>query len=92
MLGLQLRLQQCEQQLAQLERSERLTPTRLAELGELREAVNRADALLTKVNRREIAAAKRRDDEGQFSRANGRDKDELRRRAGIRAGVPAEHS
>lgn len=90
-LGLQTRLQSCESALAQLERTERLTPSKLAELGELREAVSRADALLVKVNRREIAAAKRRDDAGQFAGSNGADKDELRRRAGLRAGEPARH-
>lgn len=76
-------------QVANVERSERLTPARLAELAEVKAATERATELLTKVNRREIAAAKRRDHDGTF--ANGSDKDELRRRAGLVAGKPAPH-
>jgi len=87
--GLQLRLEQCEVQMANVERSERLTPSRIAELADLKEAVSRTEDLLLKVNRREIARAKRRDDDGTFT--NGTDKDALRRRAGLRAGQPAPH-
>lgn len=81
--------------LSQLERTERLTPSRLAELAEFREALSRCEQLLEKVNRREIAAAKRRADDGTFA-PNGGDvaslKDALRRKAGLKAGEPARHS
>jgi len=75
------------------ERTMRLTPSKLAELGELRAAVERSEELLMKVNRREIARAKARDETGAFARPNGATtKDELRARAGLRAGMPAPHS
>lgn len=80
--------------LSDLERSERLTPSKLAELAEFKESVSRAEDLLVKVNRREIARAKRRDDEGQFT-GNGNVasiKDQLRARAGLVAGRPAPHA
>jgi len=72
----------------------RSMPSRLADLAELRAAVDRAEDLLLKVNRREIARAKTRDESGAFTRANGfsTTKDELRARAGLRAGMPAPHS
>jgi len=75
-----------------LETQERLTPSKLAALSEFSEALTRAEELLLKVNRREIARAKKRSDDGTFS-ANGSDslKDQLRRRAGLRAGEPAPH-
>lgn len=80
--------------LSQLERTERLTPSRLAELAEFREALSRCEQLLEKVNRREIAAAKRRADDGTF--VPGGDvaslKDALRRKAGLKAGEPARHA
>lgn len=78
---------------SQLERTERLTPSRLAELAEFREALSRAEQLLEKVNRREIARAKPRAEDGTYARSNGAavTKDELRARAGLRAGHPAPH-
>lgn len=77
---------------SELEATKPLTPSTLAELAELREAVTRAEDLLVKVNRREIARSKSRDEAGQFARLNGAtSKDELRARAGLRAGVPAPH-
>lgn len=79
--------------MSNVERSERLTPARLAQLAEVNTALDRAEQLLLKVNRREIAAAKKRDSDGTYiSGANGSDKDALRRRAGLRAGHPAPHS
>jgi len=81
-----------ERRLAAWEKSERLTPQRLAELAEVNEAVKRAEELLVKVNRREIARAKPRAEDGTYTPwANGSDKDALRRRAGLRAGQPAPH-
>lgn len=77
---------------SELEATKPLTPSSLAELAELREAVTRAEDLLVKVNRREIARSKSRDEAGQFARLNGHtSKDELRARAGLRAGLPAPH-
>ena len=67
----------------------RSTATSLAELAVVRDAITEGNALLEKVNRREIARAKKRDDDGTFT--NGADKDALRRRAGLRAGQPARH-
>jgi len=80
-------------ELSQLERTERLTPSKLAELAEFREALQRAEALLEKVNRREIARAKPRADDGTYAKPNGAavTKDELRMRAGLIAGRPAPH-
>jgi len=75
-----------------LETQERLTPSKLAALSEFSEALTRAEELLLKVNRREIARAKARSEDGTFA-VNGTDslKDQLRRRAGLRAGQPAPH-
>jgi hypothetical protein len=75
-----------------LETQERLTPSKLAALSEFSEALTRAEELLLKVNRREIARAKKRSDDGTFT-VNGAEslKDQLRRRAGLRAGQPAPH-
>jgi hypothetical protein len=81
-------------EVSQLERAERLTPSRLAELAEFREALNRCEQLLEKVNRREIAAAKRRADDGTFAASGdvASLKDALRRKAGLKAGEPARHA
>lgn len=80
----------------EVETSERLTPSRLAALSEFSEALTRAEELLVKVNRREIARAKKDETSGKFvSRANGSGgltlKDQLRQQAGLRAGMPAPH-
>lgn len=74
-----------------LEKSERLTPSKLAEFAEFHEALKRAEELLVKVNRREIARAKKRDNDGTFVNGAHSPKDELRIRAGLRAGRPAPH-
>ena len=80
--------------LSTLEKTERLTPSRLAELAEYRESLARAEQLLEKVNRRAIANAKPRSEDGTF--APGGDvanlKDALRRKAGLKAGEPARHA
>lgn len=76
-----------------VEKSERLTPSRLAELSEFREAIQRAEELLVKVNRREIARAKPRAEDGTYVNRNATlSKDDLRARAGLIAGRPAPHS
>jgi hypothetical protein len=82
---------------SEVEKSERLTPSKLAAFSEFSEALTRAEELLVKVNRREIARAKKDETTGKFVvRANGSGpmsvKDELRLRAGLRAGMPAPHS
>ena len=75
------------------ETSERMTPTKFAQLVEVNEALQRAEELLVKVNRREVARAKRRDDAGQFVPSGPESlKDHLRRQAGLRAGKPAPHA
>ena len=75
-----------------LETSERLTPSKLAALSEFNEALTRAEELLLKVNRREVARAKRRADDGTFTdQGGGSFKDQLRMRAGLRAGQPVRH-
>lgn len=79
--------------LSDMERTERLTPSKLAQLSDVQEALTRAEELLAKVNRREIARAKRRSDDGTFESATaGSLKDQLRAKAGLRAGQPALHS
>lgn len=77
---------------SELEMGERLTPSKLAALSEFSEALTRAEELLLKVNRREIARAKKRSDDGTFT-VNGSEslKDQLRRRAGLRAGEVPKH-
>ena len=82
-----------QSQLSALETSERLTPSKLAALSEFKEALTRCEELLIKVNRREIARAKPRDDDGTYAKpVNGATlKDQLRIRAGLRAGLPAPH-
>lgn len=83
----------CSGEVLTLERTERLTPSKLAELAELRESIARAESLLEKVNRRAIAAAKPRGDDGTFRLPTDPAalKAELRKRAGLRAGEPAPH-
>jgi hypothetical protein len=90
--GLVTRQMALERRLSSWEKSERLTPQRLAELAELNTAVERGLDLLKKLNQREVMRARR--DDGTYAPmhgANGSDKDELRRRAGLRAGNPAPH-
>lgn len=79
--------------LSDVERSERLTPSKLAQLSDVNEALARAEDLLSKVNRREIARAKARTDDGTFAAPTVSTlKDQLRAKAGLRAGQPALHS
>lgn len=92
-LRLSAELARLQSQLSELERSERLTPSRLAQLAEVNESLNRAEELLAKVNRREIARAKARSEDGTYAApVAGTIKDQLRLKAGLRAGQPALHS
>jgi len=78
--------------LSEMEKAERLTPSKLAALAEFNESLARAEELLVKVNRREIARAKKRADDGTFTDAEPLTlKDQLRKRAGLVAGKPAPH-
>ncbi len=72
-----------------IERSERLTPTKQAELAEFADAMARAEQLLKTINQREVMRSRR----GTPTRLEdfGNDKDALRRRAGLIAGRPAPH-
>lgn len=81
--------------MSSLEKTERLTPSSLAQLAEFRAAIDSAEDLLAKVNRRMIAAGKARTDDGTFrprDLSGPVSKDELRRAAGLRAGQPAPHN
>ena len=78
--------------ISDMEKSERLTPSKLAELAEFKDSIARAEQLLTKVNRRVIAQTKSRDEAGMFNGSEPASlKDALRKRAGLRAGQPANH-
>ena len=79
--------------LSSLEKSERLTPSRLAELADVRDAIDKGNALLKRINQRAVMAERRKE-------ANGTDaepsdpaslKAYLRRKAGLVAGKPAPH-
>jgi hypothetical protein len=72
----------------QMERSERLTPSKLAELAEFKDAIEKADALLVRISQREVMRQRR---EQNTSTDTTSDKDALRRRAGIVPGRPAPH-
>lgn len=63
----------------------------LIELAEMRESLKRAEDLLVKVNRREIANGKTRAVNGTFD-GGATLKDQLRARAGLRAGQVPRHS
>jgi hypothetical protein len=79
--------------LSGLESTERLTPSKLATLAEFSEALTRCEELLIKVNRREVARAKARADDGTYlAPTGGTLKEQLRRQAGLRAGVAPNHS
>jgi Asp-tRNA(Asn)/Glu-tRNA(Gln) amidotransferase A subunit family amidase len=81
-----------QSQLSDLQKTERLTPSRIAQLSEFNEALNRAEELLVKVNRREIARSKARDTDGTFTGSPAALKDHLRQKAGLRAGQHPMHS
>lgn len=91
-IALSATLASVNSRLSAVETQERLTPSKLAALSEFSDALTRAEELLLKVNRREIARAKKRSDDGTFT-VNGAAslKDQLRARAGLRAGMPAPH-
>jgi hypothetical protein len=65
------------------------TSSSLIDLAEMRESLKRAEDLLVKVNRREIANAKTRSGNGTFEGATS--KDRLRAMAGLRAGQVPRH-
>jgi len=78
--------------LSEMEKQTPLTASKLAALAEYNESLQRCEELLLKVNRREIARAKKRSDDGTFSDAEPLTlKDQLRKRAGLIAGKPAPH-
>lgn len=74
--------------LGEIERTERLTPSKLAELADVQDAIAKGNALLKKVNSREVMRARR--ESGELDAPVT--KEELRRRAGIIAGKPAPHA
>ncbi len=78
---------------SRLETTERLTPSKLVELSETRDAITKGTALLKRINQREVMAERRvaiaeserpPDDPAQL-------KAYLRRKAGLVAGRPAPH-
>lgn len=78
--------------LSEMEKSTLLTPSKLSALAEYNESLQRCEELLLKVNRREIARAKKRSDDGTFTDQPALTlKDQLRKRAGLVAGQPAPH-
>lgn len=72
-----------------IQRAERMTPAKLAELAEFQDAMSRAEALLKAVNQREVMRARRAAPAEVHDLGN--DKDALRRRAGLIAGRPVKH-
>jgi len=91
-IALSATLASVKSQLSAVETQERLTPSKLVALQEFSEALTRCEELLVKVNRREIARAKSRADDGTYIKPNGAiTKDQLRMRAGLVAGRPAPH-
>jgi hypothetical protein len=72
----------------EMERSERLTPSKLAELAEFKDAIEKGAALLARINQREVMRARRETAPVNMTS----DKDALRRRAGIIPGRPAPHA
>ena len=73
--------------LGEIEHTERLTPSKLAELADVQDAIAKGNALLKRVNSREVMRARRENGELDLPVT----KEELRRRAGIVAGKPAPH-
>jgi len=73
--------------LSGLERAERLTPSTLAELAAVRDAIDKGNALLKRIASRETMRDRR--ENPAFDA--GSSKDDLRRRAGLIAGKPAPH-
>lgn len=74
-------------ELSRFEAAERLTPSRLAELAAVRDAVEKGNDLLKRVNSREVMRARRMNGDHDPNET----KDDLRRRAGLIAGRPAPH-
>lgn len=80
--------------LSSLEKSERLTPSKLAELADVRDAIEKGLALLKRINSREVMRERNRiganEDAAPSDPASL--KAYLRRKAGLIAGQPARHS
>jgi hypothetical protein len=70
------------------EKAERLTPSQLVELSELRDACEKGNALLKKIAQRETMRDRRAAEVVDLPTGS---KDDLRRRAGLVAGRPAPH-
>lgn len=78
-------LAECSTRLSALEQSARSTSSTLVESAELRDAIEKGNELLKRVNQREIMRQRR------ASIDLGTSKDDLRRAAGLIAGKPAPH-
>lgn len=74
------------------EKAERLTPSQLVELSELKDACEKGNALLKKISQRETMRDRREATSSEVKSETISDKDALRRRAGLVAGRPAPHS
>lgn len=78
--------------LSQIEQAERLTPSKLAELADVRDAIGKGNALLKRINSRETMRDRHAQAQAVQAVDMPIDKAELRRRAGIVAGKPVQHS
>lgn len=76
--------------LSEIERTERLTPSKLAELADVQDAIGKGNALLKRINSREVMR-ERNQRNGIGNLDLGVNKDDLRRQAGLVAGKPAPH-
>lgn len=85
--GLSARLATLTGELSHFEAAERLTPSRLAELAAVNDAIQKGNDLLKRVNSREVMRARRTNGDHDPNET----KDDLRRRAGLVAGRPAPH-
>jgi predicted negative regulator of RcsB-dependent stress response len=77
--------------MSEMEQTERLTASQLAELAAVRDAVDKGNALLKRIASRE-AMRDRRDSSAPMPVDPAALKDHLRRKAGLVAGRPANHS
>lgn len=84
--ALSVRLAECYTKLSEIEASARSTSSSLVESAELRDAIEKGNELLKRVNQREIMRARRTQ-----AIDPGATKDDLRRYAGLTAGKPAPH-
>lgn len=86
MQGISARLASISGEVSRLATTEHSTVSTLAELAEVRDAIDKGNELLKRVNQREVMRA-RRNGALDF----GATKDDLRRAAGLVAGKPAPH-